>query len=77
MEINHKELARRLVVRGIKRYRERLILEEDLLSFEDKRKVLKEIDKIIADIKENRVQNLQDRLERYARLSDCNEEFEL
>lgn len=77
MKLNHKELARRLVVRGIERYRERLILEEDLLSREDKRRVLEEIDKIILDIKVDRVQSLQDRLDIYARLSDCNEEFEL
>ena len=47
----HKELARRLVLRAITSYKQRLILEEDLLSGEDKRHVLEEIDRIRDSIK--------------------------
>ena len=47
----HKLLARRLVIRAITSYKQRLILEEDLLSGEDKRHVLEEIDRIRDTIK--------------------------
>lgn len=42
----HKELARRLVIRAIESYKKRLIYEEDLLNGEDKRHILEEIDRI-------------------------------
>lgn len=47
----HKALARRLVLRAIASYKQKLILEEDLLSGEDKRHILEEIDKIRDTIK--------------------------
>ena len=47
----HKDLARRLVLRAISSYKQKLILEEDLLSGEDKRHILEEIDKIRDAIK--------------------------
>lgn len=47
----HKALARRLVLRAIETYKQKLILEEDLLSGEDKRLILEQIDKIRDDIK--------------------------
>lgn len=47
----HKELARRLVLRAIASYKKRLIYEEDLLNGEDKRHVLEEIDRIRDSIK--------------------------
>lgn len=47
----HKELARRLVLRAIESYKQKLILEEDLLSGEDKRLILEQIDKIRDSIK--------------------------
>ena len=47
----HKELARRLVLRAISNYKKRLIYEEDLLSGEDKRHILEEIDRIRDSIK--------------------------
>lgn len=47
----HKEMARRLAVRGIEAYKKRLIYEEDLLNGEDKRHILEEIDKIRDSIK--------------------------
>lgn len=89
--IKHKELARRLVINAIKHYKQKFILEEDLLNGEDKRKVLVEIDKILEDIKEDRVyrlnlengrnkklvEDLQSRLNYICSLEDCNEEFEL
>ena len=42
----YRNLARRLAVRGIEAYKQKLIYEEDLLSGEDKRHILEEIDKI-------------------------------
>lgn len=50
----HKDLARRLVLRAIASYKKRLILEEDLLNGEDKRHILEEIDKIRDSIKFDR-----------------------
>jgi hypothetical protein len=47
----HKELARRLILRAIASYKKRLIYEEDLLNGEDKRHILEEIDKIRDTIK--------------------------
>lgn len=81
-KIDYKELAKRLVIRGIRGYKQRFIQEEDLLSGEDKRRVLEEIDRIIEKIKEDKfykrkAEELQWKLDAYERLSDCNEEFEL
>lgn len=81
-KIDYKELAKRLAIRGIRGYKQRFIEEEDLLSGEDKRQVLEEIDKLIEQIKEDKfykrkAEQLQWRLDAYERLSDCNEEFEL
>ena len=81
-KIDYEELARRLAIRGIRGYKQRFIQEEDLLSGEDKRRVLEEIDKIIEQIKEDKfykrkTEQLQWRLDAYERLQDCNEEFEL
>ena len=47
----HKALARRLILRAIASYKQKLILEEDLLSGEDKRLILEQIDKIRDSIK--------------------------
>ena len=47
----HKILARRLVIRAIESYKKRLILEEDLLSGEDKRLIIDQIDRIRDSIK--------------------------
>lgn len=81
-KLNHKELARRLVIRGIRGYKQRFIEEEDLLSGEDKRRVLEEIDRIIEQIKEDKFYKrkadaLQRRIDMISSLDDCNEEFEL
>lgn len=80
--LDHKELAKRLAIRGIRGYKQRFIQEEDLMNGEDKRKVLEEIDKIIEQIKEDnyykrKAEALQWKLDAYERLSDCNEEFEI
>jgi len=81
-KIDYEELAKRLAIRGIRGYKQRFIQEEDLLSGEDKRRVLEEIDKLIEQIKEDKfykrkAEQLQWRLDAYERLQDCNEEFEL
>lgn len=87
----HKEMARRLAVRGIEAYKQKMILEEDLLNGEDKRRILEQIDVIRDNIKFDKVaelerelakerkrsKDLQDRLDWLHSLNDCNEEFEL
>lgn len=47
----HKALAKRLVLRAIQNYKQKLIYEEDLLNGEDKRHILDEIDRIRDSIK--------------------------
>ena len=76
-EINHRDLAKRLVLRAIQNYKQRFMLEEDLLNGEDRRKVLEEIEKIEADIKSDRANELQARLHYLQSLEDCYEEFEM
>ena len=87
----HKEMARRLAVRGIEAYKKRLIYEEDLLNGEDKRRILEQIDVIRDGIKFDKVaelerelvkerkksKDLQARLDWLHSLNDCDEEFEL
>ena len=80
--INHSELAKRLILRAIENYRNKFILEEDLMSGEDKRKVLEEIDKQIEEIKhkesyKKEIKRLERRLDYLHSLDDCDEEFEL
>ena len=81
-KIDYKELAKRLAIRGIRGYKQRFIEEEDLLSGEDKRRVLEEIDKLIETIKEDKfykrkAEALQRKIDMISSLEDCNEEFEL
>lgn len=81
-KINHSELAKRLILRAIENYRNKFILEEDLMSGEDKRKVLEEIDKEVEEIKHSKgykkeLERLQRRIDYLYSLEDCNEEFEL
>lgn len=45
-KINHKELAKRLVLNAIKNYRTKFVLEVDILSLDDKRQIVTEIDKL-------------------------------
>ena len=87
----HKEMARRLTVRGIEAYKQRLIYEEDLINGEDKRRILEQIDVIRDSIKFDKIaeleselakerkksKDLQDRLNHLHSLNDCDEEFEL
>lgn len=87
----HKEMARRLAVRGIEAYKQRMIYEEDLLNGEDKRHILEQIDVIRDNIKFDKVaelerelakerkksKDLQARLDWLHSLNDCDEEFEL
>lgn len=82
MEINHSELAKRLILRAIENYRNKFILEEDLMSGEDKRRVLEEIDKEVEEIKhkesyKKEIERLQRRIDYLHSLEDCDEEFEL
>ena len=51
-KINHKKLAKRLVLNAIKKYRTKLVLEVDILSLEDKRQIVAEIDKLINKLNE-------------------------
>lgn len=81
-KLNHKELAKRLILRAIENYKQKFILEEDLMSGEDRRKVLEEIDKEVEEIKhkqsyQDEIKRLQRRIDYLSHLEDCNEEFEL
>lgn len=51
-EINHKKLAKRLVLNAIKNFRTKFVLEVDILNLEDKRKIAIEIDKLVNKINE-------------------------
>lgn len=51
-KINHKKLAKRLVLNAINNYRTKFVLEVDILSLEDKRQIVAEIDKIANKINE-------------------------
>ena len=80
--INHSELAKRLILRAIENYRNKFILEEDLISGDDKRKILEEIEKEVEEIKhkesyKKEIERLQRRIDYLHSLEDCNEEFEL
>lgn len=87
----YRNLARRLAVRGIEAYKQKLIYEEDLFNGEDKRRILEQIDVIRDSIKFDKVaelerelakerkrsKDLQARLDWLHSLNDCDEEFEL
>lgn len=75
-EINYRELAKGLVLRATKDYKQRFMLEEDLLNGEDRRRVLEEIEKIEAEIKTDRVRQLETALHRWCS-EDRDEEFEI
>lgn len=51
-KINHKKLAKRLVLNAIENFRTKFVLEVDILSLEDKRQIVTEIDKLINKINE-------------------------
>ena len=81
-KLKHRELAKRLILRAIENYKNKFILEEDLMSGEDKRRVLEEIDKEVEEIKHKKsykkeIERLQRRLDYLHSLEDCDEEFEL
>ena len=46
-KINHKKLAKRLVLKAINNYKAKFIQEVDILSNEDKRQIVAEIDKLV------------------------------
>ena len=90
-DICYWNLARRLAVRGIEAYKQKLIYEKYFLNGKDKRRILEQIDVIRDSIKFDKVaelerelakerkrsKDLQDRLDWLHSLSDCDEEFEL
>ena len=51
-KIDHKKLAKRLILNAIENYRTKFVLEVDILSLEDKRQIVTEIDKLINKINE-------------------------
>lgn len=92
-EIEHRTLARRLVMKSIENYKQRFMLEVDLLSGVDRQRVLDEIEdiekavklddrrKLIAerDMYRKLVEELEKKLTSYhlADDRDCDEEFEI
>ena len=87
----HRELAKRLILRAIENYKQKFILEEDLLSGVDRLAIIKEIDDILENVKtddrakliaekdyyKKQVKELEERLHRVCSLEDCDEEFEI
>lgn len=51
-KINHKKLAKRLVLNAINKYRTKFVLEVDILSLDDKRQIVDEIDKLVNKLNE-------------------------
>ncbi len=51
-KIDHKKLAKRLVLNAIENYRTKFVLEVDILSLDDKRQIVAEIDKTILKLNE-------------------------
>lgn len=51
-KIDHKKLAKRLILNAIENYRTKFVLEVDILSLEDKRQIVAEIDKLINKLNE-------------------------
>lgn len=51
-KINHKKLAKRLVLNAIENFRTKFVLEVDILSLEDKRQIVSEIDKLVNKLNE-------------------------
>lgn len=83
-EKEQRELAKRLCVRAMRNYKQKFILEEDLLNGVDKQSILDEVDKIIEDVRIDKISilkreniTLQTRLEHLSSLDDCDEEFEM
>ena len=81
-KIDYEEMARRLILNGAEAYREKFILEVDILSGYDRQRILEEIDKQIDEIKhkesyKKEIKRLENRIHYICGLEDCNEEFEL
>ena len=92
-EIEHRTLARRLVMKSIENYRQRFMLEVDLLSGVDRQKILDEIDDIKENVKLDDRRKLIAERDMYRKLveelekkltschladdRDCDEEFEI
>ena len=80
--IDYEEMARRLIINGAEAYREKFILEVDILSGYDRQRILEEMDKQIDEIKHSKgykkeIKRLENRIHYICGLEDCNEEFEL
>lgn len=81
-KIDYEEMARRLIINGAEEYREKFMLEVDILSGYDRQRILEEMDKQIDEIKHSKgykkeIQRLENRIHYICGLEDCNEEFEL
>ena len=81
-KIDYEEMARRLIINGAEAYREKFILEVDILSGYDRQRILEEMDKQIEEIKhkesyKKEIKRLENRIHYICGLEDCNEEFEL
>ena len=81
-KIDYEEMARRLILNGAEAYKEKFMLEVDILSGYDRQKILEEMDKQIDEIKhkesyKKEIKRLENRIHYICGLEDCNEEFEL
>ena len=80
--IDYEEMARRLILNGAEAYREKFMLEVDILSGYDRQRILQEMDKQIDEIKHSKgykkeIKRLENRINHLCSLDDCNEEFEM
>lgn len=53
-KIDYEEMARRLIINGAEAYREKFMLEVDILSGYDRQRILEEMDKQIDEIKHSK-----------------------
>lgn len=90
-KLKHRQLAKRLTIKAIENYKQKFMLEVDLLSGVDRLAIIEEIDSILEDVKaddrarliaeknmyKKRAEELEERLNHISSLDDCDEEFEI
>lgn len=53
----HKQIAKNLVIKAIRQYINKFILEVDILNGEEKRLIVEEMERILSDLKEDRFED--------------------
>lgn len=74
----YKRLAKKLIRIAFNNYKEEFLKKDvDIISMKDKLKILDEAYRILDDIENNKIEDLQARINHLCSLEDCDEEFEL